>query len=82
MPETVSSEWPESGEGLVYLSARSLARLKKNADKLPLKAIKILNPMSGNYLSRFKGRGMEFDEARPYQAGDDIRNLDWRVTAR
>ena len=82
MPAADASEWPESGEGLVYLSARSLARLKKSADKLPLNAIKILNPMSGNHLSRFKGRGMEFDEARPYQPGDDIRNLDWRVTAR
>jgi len=37
---------------------------------------------SGSYLSRFKGRGMEFDEARPYQPGDDVRSIDWRVTAR
>jgi uncharacterized protein (DUF58 family) len=38
--------------------------------------------MSGNYLSRIKGRGMEFDEVRHYQTGDDIRAIDWRVTAR
>ncbi len=37
---------------------------------------------SGGYISRFKGRGMEFDETRLYQAGDDIRSIDWRVTAR
>jgi uncharacterized protein (DUF58 family) len=36
----------------------------------------------GGYLSSFKGRGMEFAEARPYATGDDIRNIDWRVTAR
>jgi uncharacterized protein (DUF58 family) len=38
--------------------------------------------MAGGYLSRHKGRGMEFDEVRLYQAGDDIRTIDWRVTAR
>ncbi len=37
---------------------------------------------SGDYQSPFRGRGMEFDESRLYQAGDDIRNIDWRVTAR
>ncbi|MGQ8366805.1 DUF58 domain-containing protein [Glaciecola sp. 1036] len=37
---------------------------------------------SGMDRSTFKGRGMEFDEARFYQPGDDIRSIDWRVTAR
>ena len=36
----------------------------------------------GDYLSHFKGRGMDFDETRLYQAGDDVRRMDWRVTAR
>lgn len=43
---------------------------------------KVLATLSGGHLSRFRGRGMEFDESRVYQAGDDVRNMDWRVTAR
>ena len=37
---------------------------------------------AGEYHSVFKGRGMEFDEVRPYQPGDDVRTIDWNVTAR
>ena len=38
--------------------------------------------LAGEYESIFKGRGMEFDEVREYQIGDDIRSIDWNVTAR
>lgn len=38
--------------------------------------------LSGDYHSVFKGNGIEFDEARPYQPGDDVRAIDWNVTAR
>lgn len=37
---------------------------------------------AGEYHSVFKGRGIEFDEVRPYQPGDEIRSIDWNVTAR
>lgn len=67
---------------MVQLSQASLIRLKQHGSNLPLRAIRIRSRSSGAYLSRFKGRGMEFDEARPYQAGDEIRNIDWRITAR
>ena len=40
------------------------------------------NIFSGHYHSAFKGRGMAFSEVREYQFGDDIRNIDWNVTAR
>ncbi|WP_172917635.1 DUF58 domain-containing protein [Capnocytophaga canis] len=40
------------------------------------------NIFGGEYHSTFKGRGMTFSEVRPYQYGDDIRNIDWNVTAR
>jgi len=38
--------------------------------------------LAGAYHSVFKGRGMDFEEVREYQAGDDVRNIDWNVTAR
>ncbi|HTL37446.1 MAG TPA: DUF58 domain-containing protein [Kofleriaceae bacterium] len=42
----------------------------------------VADVMAGAYLSVFKGQGMEFDEVRPYVPGDDIRSIDWNVTAR
>ena len=40
------------------------------------------NIFAGQYHTAFKGRGMAFSEVREYQFGDDIRNIDWNVTAR
>ena len=40
------------------------------------------NIFAGEYHSAFKGRGMTFSEVREYQYGDDIRDIDWNVTAR
>ena len=38
--------------------------------------------LAGQFRSAFKGRGMEFEEVRPYQYGDDVRSIDWNVSAR
>ena len=38
--------------------------------------------LAGDYHSTFKGQGVEFDEVRPYQIGDDVRTIDWNVTAK
>ena len=38
--------------------------------------------LAGGYRSTFRGRGIEFEEVRPYQPGDDVRSIDWNVTAR
>ena len=42
----------------------------------------VADVLAGAYLSVFKGRGMEFEEVRPYVPGDDVRAIDWNVTAR
>jgi uncharacterized protein (DUF58 family) len=42
----------------------------------------VADVLAGEYISVFKGRGIEFDEVRPYVPGDDVRTIDWNVTAR
>jgi len=67
----------------VELAMAELLQYQNKTALIDLSARKnIHGQMSGNYLSRSKGRGMEFDEVRHYQTGDDIRAIDWRVTAR
>ncbi len=57
--------------------------LFKQVRQIEIKTRGLVNHVfSGEYHSVFKGRGMEFSEVREYQLGDDIRNIDWNVTAR
>lgn len=57
--------------------------LLKKVRKIEIKTRKLSdNIFGGEYHSTFKGRGMTFSEVRPYQFGDDVRNIDWNVTAR
>lgn len=57
--------------------------LLKQVRQIELKTRGFVNEVfSGEYHSVFKGRGMEFSEVREYQIGDDIRSIDWNVTAR
>ncbi len=56
-----------------------IARLRR----IEIKTSRLANQeMAGQYRSVFKGRGMSFEEVRPYQAGDDVRVIDWNVSAR
>ncbi|MCP5208878.1 MAG: DUF58 domain-containing protein [Hahellaceae bacterium] len=67
----------------VYCPLEHLLKLRFSAQALVMPSAKRgLRQQSGGHLSRFKGRGMEFAEVRLYQPGDDIRSIDWRVTAR
>ena len=59
------------------------AEILKRVRKIEIKTRRMSNQIfSGHYHSAFKGRGMAFSEVREYQYGDDIRNIDWNVTAR
>ncbi|MCF6234887.1 MAG: DUF58 domain-containing protein [Gammaproteobacteria bacterium] len=70
-------------ENSVKISLKPLIKLSHQARFLSLGTRrKVSSSLSGNYASSFKGRGMDFDETRIYQPGDDIRSMDWRVTAR
>ncbi len=57
--------------------------LIKKLRRIEITTRRVVNEtLAGNYHSAFKGRGMTFDEVRQYQPGDDVRTLDWNVTAR
>ncbi|MGF1670589.1 MAG: DUF58 domain-containing protein, partial [Balneolaceae bacterium] len=55
----------------------------KKVRKLEIRTKGLVNNIfGGEYQSAFKGRGMEFSEVRAYTFGDDVRQIDWNVTAR
>ncbi|MDC0662122.1 DUF58 domain-containing protein [Marinobacter sp. SS21] len=76
MPEAMTSP-------ATHITLPALIRLQAEARTLRLPSARPANSrQAGLQHSPHKGRGMAFAEVRPYQAGDDIRSIDWRVTAR
>ena len=62
---------------------RDLSEILRTVRRIEIVTRQLVNDLfSGAYHSVFKGQGMEFDEVREYQPGDDIRTIDWNVTAR
>lgn len=78
----ISGANPESLNESVCVNVPQLVGLNRSASLLSLSSGRILARQSGDDRSPFKGRGMEFDESRLYQAGDDIRSINWKITAR
>jgi uncharacterized protein (DUF58 family) len=65
------------------MAARELEDVLKEVRRIQIVARRQVNDLlAGEYLSAFKGRGMEFDSVREYVPGDEIRSIDWNVTAR
>ena len=82
----LQSESQNSARGVssgVKILTDNLVTLRPLANLLPIhKQKKVLNEMAGIHTSSLRGRGVDFSEVRSYQPGDDIRAMDWRVTAR
>ncbi|KQZ79800.1 hypothetical protein ASD55_03695 [Rhodanobacter sp. Root561] len=70
------------GDGLSRVSLSELIALRARVGKVRLAPLLSRAARSGQQSSRLYGRGMDYAESRVYQAGDDVRRLDWRLTAR
>lgn len=70
------------GSEVAVVTARSLMRLRQRARLLAMHPGKLRAEGAGPHNAPVRGRGMEFSESRPYEFGDDLRSLDWRVMAR
>jgi uncharacterized protein (DUF58 family) len=68
---------------VLLIKCQELKELLKRLRKYEIQIRKAINSqMQGDFHSIFKGSGLEFDEVRPYQYGDDIRTIDWNVSAK
>jgi uncharacterized protein (DUF58 family) len=74
---------PQPGKAPSRKSSRLPADLMRKVRRIEIATNRLVDQgVAGDYHSVFKGLGMEFAEVRPYQPGDDVRTIDWNVTAR
>src|SRR5262245_45390245 len=74
---------PDAADPGVYVDLEHLIALEQKGRRvslLPRQPVHSL--LSGRYASRMRGRGLNFEEIRDYRTGDDVRSIDWKVTAR
>lgn len=69
----------QKADGGAFLAPELAARVRQ----IHIRTHRLVSTaLSGGYRSTFRGQGVEFEEVRPYQPGDDVRSIDWNVTAR
>lgn len=69
----------DGGEGAPLLAPELRARVRQ----IQIRTHRLVDAaLAGGYRSTFRGQGIEFEEVRPYQPGDEVRSIDWKVTAR
>lgn len=83
MPRSTTSPVAAAVSDGIHPSSDELIQLRLPARDLPLHSRQTAqSALAGGYRSSFRGRGMDYLESRAYQSGDDVRNMDWRITAR
>ncbi|MCD6055493.1 MAG: vWA domain-containing protein [Gammaproteobacteria bacterium] len=81
--ESAAGGFKIMSDGLTYISLTQLLACQHAARQLDLtRGLRTLSQGNGQYPSAFRARGIDFSELRHYQYGDDVRSMEWRVTAR
>lgn len=82
MSDAAAANLPVDGDGVTGVALAELVALGRRLGHLHLPLAASRATRSGQQASHLYGRGMDYAESRAYQAGDDVRRLDWRLTAR
>ena len=79
---TITAREPVGEQDRTAVSLPALIALRESAGRARVAPVTSRSALNGQHVTRLFGRGMDYAESRVYQAGDDVRRLDWRLTAR